>query len=277
MHSKNILHRDLKYENILFVNDSPQAEIKLIDFGLSKVYGDNSELTEGVGTIYTMAPEVLKGNYTTKADIWSVGVITFMLLSSQMPFYGRKRRHIVEQILEGQFHFKGRRWRRISEQAKAFIEELLIVDADDRLDGPTALSSTWLNRRFAATARGPDADEENMARHAMLRYAGYTKLKKMVRLVIRSCEVFAFIFFSHLSFKFQALMVVAHKSSSEEIGILRKVFQKYDPKRDGVIDFDGFCSALSEFGHSDDDLQGMFEAVVSEIRVDDADGNARMH
>ena len=58
-------------------------------------------------------------------------------------------------------------------------------------------------------------------------------------------------------------MVVAHKSSSEEIGILRKVFQKYDKKRDGVIDFEGFCGALSEFGHSEDALQEMFEAVVS--------------
>ena len=54
MHSKNVVHRDLKYENILFVNDSPKAEIKLIDFGLSKVYGDNTQLTDGVGTIYTM-------------------------------------------------------------------------------------------------------------------------------------------------------------------------------------------------------------------------------
>jgi serine/threonine protein kinase len=62
MHSKNILHRDLKFENVLFVNDHPKAEIKLIDFGLSKVYGDNTELTEGVGTIYTMAPEVLRGD-----------------------------------------------------------------------------------------------------------------------------------------------------------------------------------------------------------------------
>lgn len=73
MHSKKILHRDLKYENVLFVNESPKAQIKLIDFGLSKVYGDNTELIGGVGTIYTMAPEVLKGNYTAKADVWSVG------------------------------------------------------------------------------------------------------------------------------------------------------------------------------------------------------------
>ncbi len=181
MHTKKILHRDLKYENVLFVNNSPKAEIKLIDFGLSKVYGDNTELTEGVGTIYTMAPEVLKGAYSEKADVWSVGVIAYMLLSSQMPFYGRKRRHIVEQILNGQFDFRGRRWKRISSQAKAFVEELLVLDDEERVDAQTAMRSTWLNRRFAATVRGPDPEEENMARHAMLRYAGYTKLKKMVR------------------------------------------------------------------------------------------------
>ena len=91
MHEFNIAHRDLKYENILFVSDDPKSEIKLIDFGLSKVYGDNAQLTDGVGTIYTMAPEVLKGNYSQTADIWSIGVIAYMLLSSQMPFYGRKR------------------------------------------------------------------------------------------------------------------------------------------------------------------------------------------
>jgi serine/threonine protein kinase len=180
MHSKNVVHRDLKYENILFVNDSPKAEVKLIDFGLSKVYGDNAQLTEGVGTIYTMAPEVLKGNYTTKADVWSIGVIAYMLLSSQMPFYGRKKRHIVEQILNCQFDFRGRRWKKISDQAKAFIEDLLVLDPDDRLEAKNANSSVWLNRRFSATTRDPLQEEENMARSAMLRYAGYNKLKKMV-------------------------------------------------------------------------------------------------
>ena len=123
---------------------------------------------------------MLKGNYTTKADVWSVGVIAYMLLSSQMPFYGRKRRHIVEQILNCQFDFRGRRWKRISDQAKFFVEELLVLDPEERCDAQNALSCTWLNRRFAATVRDPFSEEENMARHAMLRYAGYTKLKKMV-------------------------------------------------------------------------------------------------
>lgn len=183
MHSRAIVHRDLKYENILFVSDSSKAEIKLIDFGLSKVYGDNAQLTEGVGTIYTMAPEVLKGSYTTKADVWSVGVIAYMLLSSQMPFYGRKRRHIVEQILNCQFDFRGRRWKRISNPAKAFIEDLLVLDPEERSDAQSAQSSSWLNKRFAATTRDPLQEEENMARSAMLRYAGYTKLKKMVNIL----------------------------------------------------------------------------------------------
>ena len=238
MHSRNTAHRDLKYENVLFSSPSLTAEIKLIDFGLSKVYGDDLQLTEGVRTVYTMAPEVLKGNTTRKADIWSVGVITYMLLSSQMPFYGRKRRHIVEQILNCQYDFRGRRWKRISQQAKNFIDELLVFDQEERVDATLALSSTWLNKRFAATTRGPHIEEETMARQAMLRYAGYTKLKRM------------------------ALMVVAHKSTSQEIGILRKVFQKYDSNSDGCITFDQFCEALKESGHSNDDMKAMFEAVV---------------
>ncbi|KAG7355129.1 serine:threonine protein kinase [Nitzschia inconspicua] len=245
MHSRNIAHRDLKYENILFSSASPTAEIKLIDFGLSKIYGDDLQLTEGVGTVYTMAPEVLKGSYTRKADIWSIGVITYMLLSSQMPFYGRKRRHIIEQILNCQYDFRGRRWKRISQQAKNFIEELLVFDQDERIDATTALSLTWLNKRFAATTRGPQKEEETMARQAMLRYAGYTKLKRM------------------------ALMVVAHKSTSAEIGILRKVFQKYDKRQDGCITFDQFCEALKESGHSTNDMKEMFEAV-------DLDGTGRI-
>ena len=72
MHSKNVVHRDLKFENVLFVNTSPMSEVKLIDFGLSKVYVDK-KLTDMSGTIYTMAPEVLRGNHTEKADIWSIG------------------------------------------------------------------------------------------------------------------------------------------------------------------------------------------------------------
>ena len=184
MHNKGIVHRDLKYENILFVNESPKAVVKLIDFGLSKTYGEGQEMHDGVGTIYTMAPEVLKGNYTAQADLWSVGVIAYMLLSSQMPFYGKKRRHIVEQILQCKYDFKGRRWQRISPQAKAFVEDLLVDNPDERATAEEALVSTWLNKRYGATVRGPTEKELETTISSLSTYSHYYKLKKLVRVVL---------------------------------------------------------------------------------------------
>jgi len=238
IHTKNIVHRDLKYENILFVSDSPRAEIKLIDFGLSKKYAsDAEEMTEGVGTIYTMAPEVLKGTYTSKADLWSVGVIAYMLLSSQMPFYGRKRRHIIEQIMECKFDFKGRRWRRVSEQAKNFVTDLLVGEPDNRATADEAFQSFWLRKRKMASIRGPTEEEVEVAHDTLKNYARYSHLKKL------------------------ALMVIAHKSTYKEIGILRKIFQDYDKMKDGVIRRIEFKEALATYGYQDDELNRLFDAM----------------
>jgi serine/threonine protein kinase len=190
MHSMKIAHRDLKYENILFVSKEPSASVKLIDFGLSKAYGSNQcDLTEGVGTIYSMAPEVLTGKYTQQADMWSVGVVAFMLLSSQMPFYGRKRQHIVELILKGQYEFRGRRWKRVSPQARQFVQELLVVDPKERATSHDAMGSTWLHRRLnsALTLRDALADEEEKIQQSIVRYSGYSRLKKMaLNVVVRT-------------------------------------------------------------------------------------------
>ena len=179
MHSMGVVHRDLKYENILFVNESPTADVKIIDFGLSKFYG-GQPMVDSVGTIYTMAPEVLLGSYTSQADLWSVGVIAYMLLSSQMPFYGRKRRHVAEQILQCKYDFKGRRWQRISPQAKALVENLLVVDPDERATAEEAASSTWLNKRYGATVRAPTEEELETSMASLSSYSHYRTLKKLV-------------------------------------------------------------------------------------------------
>jgi calcium-dependent protein kinase len=88
IHSKGIVHRDLKLENFLFSTTSPDSELKLIDFGLSKHFTHGQQHYEAVGTPYTVAPEVLRGNYDEKCDVWAIGVITYLLLSGDPPFGG---------------------------------------------------------------------------------------------------------------------------------------------------------------------------------------------
>jgi len=160
-----------------------------------------------------------------------------MLMSSQMPFYGRKRDEIVKQIMTGSYVFKGRRWKRISKQAKAFVNDLLQVDPDDRATTDEALKASWLNRRFGATVRSPHLEEMDNAKTSIKKFANYSKLRKV------------------------ALMVVAHKSTSAEIGILRKVFQEYDKKGCGQLNYDQFKAALQEAGYTDDEYRKIFDAV----------------
>lgn len=127
LHSRKIVHRDIKFENIMFVNSSAESEVKLIDFGLSQKYADNSHLHDAVGTVYTMAPELLGQDYDAKVDVWSLGVLTFMLLSSSMPFYGKDRVQVIKRILKGRYSFSSKRWKYVSPEAKEFVTTLLQI------------------------------------------------------------------------------------------------------------------------------------------------------
>ena len=131
-----------------------------------------------------MAPEVLRGSYSQSADLWSIGVITFMLLSSAMPFYGRKREDVIYQIMSCDYRYKGRRWRRVSDQAKDFVDSLLVYDAEERPTAAEALSNLWLNRRYSATVRAPSTEEASESYKSIKAFAGYSKLKKLVSLSV---------------------------------------------------------------------------------------------
>ena len=120
-HSRGVTHRDLKPENILFENNSPDAEIKIIDFGLSRKYSKDVKLHSVLGTPYYVAPEVLKGNYDQKCDIWSIGAMTYLLLCGKPPFNGGSDQEIFNNILNTEVKFENPLWENISNNAKSFV------------------------------------------------------------------------------------------------------------------------------------------------------------
>mmetsp|Transcript_451 Transcript_451/g.416 ORF Transcript_451/g.416 Transcript_451/m.416 type:complete len:179 (-) Transcript_451:150-686(-) len=132
-HSNKICHRDLKPENFLLLNASPDSPIKIIDFGLSKIFGDLIEtstqkvqMKTRAGTPYYIAPEVLKGDYDQSCDIWSAGVILYILLCGYPPFYGKNDMEILKSVKAQKYDFDGPEWKEISELAKDLIRKMLV-------------------------------------------------------------------------------------------------------------------------------------------------------
>lgn len=147
LHTNGIVHRDLKPENFLFQG----TELKLIDFGFSKrfVKQVNCDKTENymntlVGTAQYLAPEVLRGKYDQKCDMWSIGVIVYFMLSGTLPFVGSNNKECFKKILKGEFTFADIQWKDVSSRAKKFICQLLKNNPKKRLSAKRALRHKWL-------------------------------------------------------------------------------------------------------------------------------------
>ena len=100
-HSKNIVHRDLKPENMLFSSQDENAVLKVCDFGTSAMFDPKKHMKVASGTAHYIAPEVIKGNYNEKCDVWSCGVIMYILLTGRMPFGGRRDDEVLRSVEKG--------------------------------------------------------------------------------------------------------------------------------------------------------------------------------
>jgi len=147
LHSSHIVHRDLKPENFLFDTSHEDAELKLVDFGLSNKFGSKFEAMHSpVGTIYYVAPEVLKGDYDSKCDLWSLGVIMHTMLSGRLPFFGENISEIHHKVMAGKFTMEGTIWDKVSDQAKELINELICLNPENRLSACQALNHPWFEQ-----------------------------------------------------------------------------------------------------------------------------------
>ena len=131
MHSKGIIHRDIKAENIMFKYNSPHdLQVKLIDFGSStKLTDTNSKLHTLVGSPYSIAPEVYQKEYDSQCDMWSIGVLIYYLLSGTIPFHGCTKEALIEKIKRGEYNFDSFQWSTISDDAKDLIKKILVTDS----------------------------------------------------------------------------------------------------------------------------------------------------
>ena len=142
-HSRGITHRDLKPENILFETAEPDSEIKLIDFGLSRKYSQDEKMHTILGTPYYVAPEVLRGEYDEKCDLWSIGALCYIMLSGQPPFKGSSNNEIFNKILRAEVDCSGSKWQSISQEAHDFVKLCLNKNADKRPSAIEALEQPW--------------------------------------------------------------------------------------------------------------------------------------
>jgi calcium-dependent protein kinase len=140
VHRIGIVHRDLKPENFLFSTTKSTHELKLVDFGLSNKFSDKFEkLHSTVGTPFYIAPEVLKSNYDSKCDLWSVGIILYIMLSGDLPFYAENVNAVFKKIESGVFSMRGTIWDDISEESKHLVSRLICLNTHDRLSAQEAL------------------------------------------------------------------------------------------------------------------------------------------
>lgn len=162
-----------------------------------------------------------------------------MLLSNTKPFYGKKRRHVVTKILQGNFSFYAKIWRSLSDESKKFVRALLCVDPSKRLTADQALVHRWLDNQFPLSDRVPEESMLDSVHDSIIAYSELSEFKKM------------------------ALMVIAHQSSTTDIMELRKAFDAYDVDNQGTITFDEFKSAMKKVNtqHTDDEIEKLFKSV----------------
>lgn len=219
-HSLGVMHRDLKPENFLFDSADEDAKLKATDFGLSIFYKPGQYFSDVVGSPYYVAPEVLHKYYGPEIDVWSAGVILYILLSGAPPFWAETDTGIFRQILKGKLDFESDPWPLISESAKDLIQKMLCRDPRKRISAHEVLCHPWIVDDRVA----PDKPLDSAVLSRLKQFSAMNKLKKM------------------------ALRVIAERLSEEEIGGLKQLFKMIDTDNSGTITFEELKAGLKRVG-----------------------------
>ncbi|XP_028763379.1 calcium-dependent protein kinase 10-like [Neltuma alba] len=239
-HANGVMHRDLKPENFLFANKKENSVLKAIDFGLSVFFKPGERFSEIVGSPYYMAPEVLRRNYGPEVDIWSAGVILYILLCGVPPFWAETEQGVALAILRGVIDFKREPWPQISDSAKSLVRQMLEQDPKRRLTAQQVLEHPWLqNAKKASNVPLGDIVRSRLKQFSMMN-----------------------------RFKKKALWVIAEYLSIEEVEIIKDMFALMDSDGDGKVTYEELKAGLRKVGS-----QLAEPEIKMLMEVADVDGN----
>ncbi|CAI8606628.1 unnamed protein product [Vicia faba] len=234
-HFMGVMHRDLKPENFLLASKDPKAPLKATDFGSSVFIEEGKVYRELVGSAYYVAPEVLKRNYGKEIDVWSAGIILYILLCGVPPFWAETEKGIFQAILEGKLDLESAPWPSISASAKDLIRKMLSYDPKKRITASDALEHPWMKE-------GGEASDRPLDNAVLIRMKQFRAMNKMKKL---------------------ALKVIAENLAEEEIKGLKQMFNNIDTDRSGTITYEELKSGLSKLGSklSEYEMKQLMEAA----------------
>jgi len=232
LHSHQIAHRDLKLENFLYERQD-NDHLKLIDFGFAKFWDRSRNMTQACGSTHYVAPEVLGNSYTLKADLWSLGVISYMLLTGSPPFHGPDK-EVLAKIRAGKVHWSSK-FKRLSENAQDFVKALLVVNPNDRLDAQGALEHPWV-KSLGTKNESPALDDD-------------------IKLSLRK-------FSKASAFRRAVLSMMAWSLNAEDRAQLRNEFLAFDTQNTGTITHLQMKEILEKYYHIDTmEAEAMFNSM----------------
>ncbi|KAF8104242.1 hypothetical protein N665_0176s0052 [Sinapis alba] len=239
-HSNGVVHRDLKPENFLFANKKENSALKAIDFGLSVFFKPGDKFKEIVGSPYYMAPEVLKRDYGPEVDVWSAGVIIYILLCGVPPFWAETEQGVALSILRGVIDFKRDPWPQISESAKSLVRQMLDPDPSKRLTAQQVLAHPWIQN----AKKAPNVPLGDIVRSRLKQFSMMNRFKKKV------------------------LRVIAEHLSVQEVEVIKDMFSLMDEDNDGRITYPELKAGLQKVGSQLGEPE-----IKMLMEVADVDGN----
>ncbi|KAL2241161.1 calcium-dependent protein kinase 18-like [Sesamum indicum] len=217
-HLHGFVHRDMKPENFLFKSPKEDSPLKATDFGLSDFIRPGKKFQDIVGSAYYVAPEVLKRKSGPESDVWSIGVITYILLCGRRPFWDKTEDGIFKEVLRNKPDFRRKPWPGISNAAKDFVKKLLMKDPRARLTAAQALSHPWVREGGEASEIPLDISVLNNMRQ----FVKYSRFKQF------------------------ALRALASTLDDEELADLRDQFDAIDVDKNGVISLEEMRQAMEK-------------------------------